>query len=129
MEIHERLVDVFRQVFDDETLRLTDETTADDIEGWDSVAHINLMFSIEQAFGVQFNDQLVNFRFGELELLCARKDGQRLFHRSEVICQQSSSGMCHLKRTVQLQSAAPQTTRFKMNSQHASILGHNYEGE
>ena len=55
MEIHERLVDVFRQVFDDETLILTDETTADDIGGWDSVAHINLMFSIEQAFGVQFN--------------------------------------------------------------------------
>jgi len=69
MEIHERLVDVFRQVFDDETLMLTDETTADDIGGWDSVAHINLMFSIEQAFGVQFNGN----ELAELENIGALK--------------------------------------------------------
>jgi acyl carrier protein len=55
MELHERLVEVFRQVFDDDNLTLTDETTADDISEWDSVAHINLMFTIEQEFGVRFN--------------------------------------------------------------------------
>jgi len=54
MELHDRLEEVFRQVFDNETLGLTDEMTASDIEGWDSVAHINLMFGIEQAFGVRF---------------------------------------------------------------------------
>ena len=76
MEIHEQLVDVFRQVFDDETLILTDETTADDIEGWDSVAHINLMFSIEQAFGVQFNgNELAEMKnIGELKQFLVSKE-------------------------------------------------------
>lgn len=55
MELHERLEGVFRQVFDDEQLTLTDETSAGDIPKWDSFAHINLMFSIEQEFGVRFN--------------------------------------------------------------------------
>jgi len=54
MDLHDRLEEVFRQVFDNETLTLTNEMTAPDIEGWDSVAHINLMFGIEQAFGVRF---------------------------------------------------------------------------
>ena len=76
MEIQERLVDVFRQVFDDETLVLTDEMTADDIGGWDSVAHINLMFSIEQAFGIQFNgNELAEMKnIGELKRLLASKE-------------------------------------------------------
>ncbi len=76
MEIQDRLVDVFRQVFDDETLVLTDEMTADDIGGWDSVAHINLMFSIEQAFGIQFNgNELAEMKnIGELKQLLAGKE-------------------------------------------------------
>ena len=67
---------MFRQVFDDETLILTDETTADDIEGWDSVAHINLMFSIEQAVGVQFNgNELAELdNIGELKQFLASKE-------------------------------------------------------
>lgn len=76
MEIHERLEDVFRQVFDDDTLVLTDEMTADDIGGWDSVAHINLMFSIEQAFGMQFNgNQLAELEnIGKLKQFLAAKE-------------------------------------------------------
>ena len=76
MEIHERLEDVFREVFDDETLVLTDETTCHDIGGWDSVAHINLMFSIEQAFGVQFNgNELAEMKnIGELKHFLASKE-------------------------------------------------------
>lgn len=54
MDLHARLEDVFRQVFDNDHLTLRDDMTATDIEGWDSVAHINLMFGIEQAFGVRF---------------------------------------------------------------------------
>jgi acyl carrier protein len=54
MELHDQLEEVFRQVFDNENLTLADEMTASDIEGWDSVAHINLMFGIEQAFGIRF---------------------------------------------------------------------------
>jgi acyl carrier protein len=54
MTLRERLEELFREVFGDDGIILTDETTAHDISGWDSVAHINLMCSIEQRFGVQF---------------------------------------------------------------------------
>ena len=54
LPVHDRLEEIFQDVFGDDTLALTDDTTAADIPGWDSVAHINLMFTIEQAFGIQF---------------------------------------------------------------------------
>ena len=73
MELHERLEEVFREVFDDDTLVITDETTSQDIKGWDSVAHINLMFGIEQAFGIQFSgNQLAEMgNIGELKQFLA----------------------------------------------------------
>jgi acyl carrier protein len=62
MNLNERLEMVFREVFDNEELTLSDETTSRDIAGWDSVAHINLMFGIEQAFGIQFKgNELAEF--------------------------------------------------------------------
>lgn len=78
MELHERLEEVFRQVFDDENLTLTEEMTAHDIGGWDSVVHINLMFSIEQAFGVRFNgNELAEMKnIGELKQFLAKKGVQ-----------------------------------------------------
>lgn len=78
MTLHEQLVEVFQTVLNDETLALTDETTAADVPGWDSIAHINLMFSIEQAFGIQFNgNELTDLRnIGELKSLLTRKKGQ-----------------------------------------------------
>lgn len=63
MDVHERLEEIFRTVFDDEDLTLTDETTSADIPGWDSLAHVNLMFTVEQEFGVQF----VGNQFSEFE--------------------------------------------------------------
>jgi acyl carrier protein len=69
MTIHDRLEQVFREVFDDERLILADGMTSHDITGWDSVAHINLMFTIEQSFGVQFSgNQLAEFTdIGEIK--------------------------------------------------------------
>jgi acyl carrier protein len=69
MTLQKRLEEVFQEVFDDDALVLTDETTARDIPAWDSVTHINLMFSIEQAFGVQFSgNELAQFKnVGELK--------------------------------------------------------------
>ncbi len=49
-----RLVDVFRRVFDDDTLQITPATTAGSVEAWDSVMHITLMMACEKAFGVRF---------------------------------------------------------------------------
>ena len=53
-EVFERLNEVFRDVFDDEEITVTDGTTADDIEEWDSLEHINLLAAVEQEFGMKF---------------------------------------------------------------------------
>lgn len=49
-EVYERLNNVFREVFDDESIEVHDETVADDIDDWDSFEHINLIVSIEEEF-------------------------------------------------------------------------------
>ena len=54
-EVFEKLNEVFRDVFDDESITVTDATTADDIEEWDSLEHINLLAAVEQEFGMKFN--------------------------------------------------------------------------
>lgn len=54
-EINERLNGVFAEVFDDDTITVSDNTTAKDIEDWDSLAHLTLMSSIEEEFGVEFS--------------------------------------------------------------------------
>lgn len=54
-EVFETLNEVFRDVFDDETITVNDDTTADDIEDWDSLEHINLMAAVESEFGIKFS--------------------------------------------------------------------------
>jgi acyl carrier protein len=54
MSIEERLTNVFQEVFVDDDMALTDAMTAEDVDGWDSLAHVNLMFAIEQEFSFQF---------------------------------------------------------------------------
>lgn len=73
MNIHQQLEQVFKDVFNDDSLVLQDEMSSRDIPGWDSVAHINLMFTIESAFGMQFKgNQLAEFRnIGELKTYLA----------------------------------------------------------
>lgn len=53
-EIYERLEKVFRDVFDDDSITLTAETTSADIEDWDSIEHINLVGAVEDEFGLRF---------------------------------------------------------------------------
>lgn len=54
-EVYETLNEVFRDVFDDESIEVNDATTSDDIEDWDSLEHIHLIAAIEQEFGMKFN--------------------------------------------------------------------------
>lgn len=49
-EVYERLNEVFRDVLDDEAIKLQDETVADDVDGWDSFEHINLIVAVEEEF-------------------------------------------------------------------------------
>lgn len=67
-EIFEKLNVIFRDVFDNDSIIVTDATTADDIEGWDSLAHITLISSIEDEFGFKFEmKQVVSMKnVGEL---------------------------------------------------------------
>lgn len=53
-EIFERLNGVFREVFDDDSITVTDTTTAADIDGWDSLMHITLISAVEDEFGISF---------------------------------------------------------------------------
>ena len=52
--INERLNEVFQNVFDDEDIVVDRDTTADDIEDWDSLEHIRLIAAVEREFGMKF---------------------------------------------------------------------------
>lgn len=54
IDIMKKLNKVFREVFDDDTLKITEKTTAKDVEGWDSLIHITLIGEIEDAFRMKF---------------------------------------------------------------------------
>ena len=54
-EIYERLNDIFQDVFDDDSISVTANTTAADIEDWDSLSHITLMAAVEDEFRMKFS--------------------------------------------------------------------------
>lgn len=53
-DLRERLQTIFRQVFSDPELVLRDEMTGADVDGWDSLAHINLIIAVEKGMGIKF---------------------------------------------------------------------------
>jgi len=52
--IYRQLTEIFRDVFDDDTIELTPQTTAADIHDWDSVNHVNLIVAIEVRMKIKF---------------------------------------------------------------------------
>ena len=54
MDTFEQLASVFCRVFDDNDIKITSETTANDIDGWDSLSHVNLVVAIEKYFNIKF---------------------------------------------------------------------------
>ena len=53
-DLDTRFESVFREIFDNEDLILRDDMSAKDIDGWDSLAQINLIVAIESEFGIRF---------------------------------------------------------------------------
>ena len=53
-EVTKKLKEIFRDVFDDDSIVLFDEMTSNDVEDWDSLSHINLISDIEANFGITF---------------------------------------------------------------------------
>jgi acyl carrier protein len=53
-EVVNRLTTIFRILFNDNSLTLTDETTANDVENWNSLTHMLLITEIENSFSIKF---------------------------------------------------------------------------
>jgi len=56
-DILAKVQEVFRDELEEEDLVLTDETTADDVEEWDSLSHVQLVVALEKAFGIKFTSR------------------------------------------------------------------------
>ena len=53
-QIYAQLAKSFEDVFDDDSISVTPELSAKDVDGWDSLTHIRLLLSIEKAFKIKF---------------------------------------------------------------------------
>jgi acyl carrier protein len=54
-QIYTRLQDIFVDVFDDDSIMVTPKLSAKDVDGWDSLAHIRLLLTIEKMFKIKFS--------------------------------------------------------------------------
>ena len=74
-EIYARVTEIFREVFDDDSIVLTPQTTADDIAEWDSFNHVNISVACESAFDIRFRSSELEelHNVGELVTLIKSK--------------------------------------------------------
>ncbi len=63
MDILEKIQPIFRDIFDDENLTVTEITVAEDVEDWDSFAQMQIIMGIEEMFDIKFStDEVTEFR-------------------------------------------------------------------
>ena len=63
MGLQDKLNQIFREVFDNEDISITSQMTANDVDGWDSLSHVNLIVAIETKFGIRFSQkELLTFK-------------------------------------------------------------------
>jgi len=74
-DIFDKLVPIFKNVFDDDELFISEITKAEDIDEWDSLAHIRLVISIEKVFEIRFTtDEISNLaNVGDMAKLIMKK--------------------------------------------------------
>jgi len=79
MDIHQRLTSVFRDVFDDGSLTLRPDLTADEVENWDSLTHIDMITAVEHEFAIRFTTGDVSSmkNVGDLIALIQKKTSSR----------------------------------------------------
>lgn len=53
-EVLEKFIEIFREEFDDDEIEVNFETSAKDIDEWDSLSHLSLIHEIEREFGIKF---------------------------------------------------------------------------
>jgi acyl carrier protein len=54
-ELYEKFTSILHDVFDDDDLVARPDLTANDVDGWDSLAHIRLVLTVERTFGIKFS--------------------------------------------------------------------------
>ena len=63
MKTIEILNGIFRTVFENDEINIGPEMTAGDIDGWDSLSHVNLILAVEEGFGIRFTGrELLTFK-------------------------------------------------------------------
>jgi len=63
MDVQAALNEVFRLVFDDDDIDIAPDMTANDIDGWDSLSHVNLIVAVESRFNIRFSQkELLTFK-------------------------------------------------------------------
>ena len=74
-EILEKLNEIFRDVFDDESIKISESTTAADIENWDSLTQINIILACNTEFDIKFDlkDVITLKNVGNIADLIERK--------------------------------------------------------
>ena len=55
-----KLQNIFRVIFDDDSIKLNSNTTAEDIEEWDSLNQIRIILACEKEFSVKLNPREIN---------------------------------------------------------------------
>lgn len=77
--MYQRLTELLRDVFDDDSLVARPDLTEDQVAGWDSLAHARLIFAVERAFGVEFAPSQISSlkNLGELAELIEAKTAKR----------------------------------------------------
>jgi acyl carrier protein len=61
--ILEKLTEIFKDVFGDESLAITETTNADDIEGWDSLTHITIIEAVQGEYNIAFDlDEVIEMK-------------------------------------------------------------------
>ncbi|MGA9670284.1 MAG: acyl carrier protein [Terracidiphilus sp.] len=54
-QIYTKLASIFEDVFDDDSIEITPQLSAKDVDGWDSLTHIRLILTTEKAFKIKFS--------------------------------------------------------------------------